>query len=914
MSQAAPAGKRAGYSRRVRALLFSTAWLVILVTGSTARSADPGSTPLHAERITPARLEALRVPGPDSDAGVGDWALGNGTLCAAISDADHEGHLGLYGGTLIDLGRCGSGADQWSSLQPLYDLSPDWQLPVTSIQAESDDDAARIVVVAEDAVLRATTTFSVGVEPRGELRVRHRVERIGEGDRLFAVGSVTLLSGAQLRPFSLSLEDPESSRGFVHPEVDTGSIPSLLSAVIPVDAHVLVGGDRIEPGLAYGIRIGGAWRERPEREPEPVPTLTVTGADFALHAALAAPPWLGSDHRAGLLELAQMPFMDVDPGEALVFEQVVWLGERADVASVSDALFADGPRVSGQVDDPRARIHVDRPSGAPLTEVRPEADGHFAFRLAEAGPVVLRAVAPGGRAKRIEVEVPAEGVRVEPIELGTPARLRLPREWMRIALRGEGDTPDPLVGDDLLGLMSGERPLLAGPAASVVSLAGVPSDPTEVVLPPGRYRALATRGPEYTVSIEPFELAAGGSHTLRLEPPVRAAETPGWLATELHLHSAESFDSSFPMPDQLRAFAAQGVEWVVATEHDRVVDPAPVIAALGLGGRMVGVPGVEVTTTVGAGEAPYTIGHENVFPWPPEPGAYRGGAPPAEGQRLRDLAHRVRSRDSAGPSPLLQLNHARANDGRTQEDLYFLSHLGVVGEPYEPWRPLSEEPNRVLLEPDPEHGLRDLDFDAMELLNGTERGRYPMLRADWVSLLLQGERITATANSDSHDARETPGLPRTYVRVDGTGADTEGVVAALRAGRAYGTSGPLLDATLGEAGIGDTFVGSAGTLAIHVQAAPWVPVDELRVLVNGERVHVEALQGGGRFEVPLTFERDAFVTVEVEGAPRGLYALIHPGLLPLAFSNPIWVDADGDGAWTAPGLPRTLPWAIQQVR
>jgi hypothetical protein len=53
----------------------------------------------------------------------------------------------------------------------------------------------------------------------------------------------------------------------------------------------------------------------------------------------------------------------------------------------------------------------------------------------------------------------------------------------------------------------------------------------------------------------------------------------------------------------------------------------------------------------------------------------------------------------------------------------------------------------------------------------------------------------------------------------------------------------------------------------------------------------------------LRFERDGFVTVEVEGAPDAAYAALLPGFTPFAFSNPIFVDADGDGSWTPPGLP-----------
>ena len=45
------------------------------------------------------------------------------------------------------------------------------------------------------------------------------------------------------------------------------------------------------------------------------------------------------------------------------------------------------------------------------------------------------------------------------------------------------------------------------------------------------------------------------------------------------------------------------------------------------------------------------------------------------------------------------------------------------------------------------------------------------------------------------------------------------------------------------------------------------------------------------------------MTVEVEGDPTGVYAELLPEFTPFAFTNPIFVDADGDGRWTAPGHP-----------
>jgi hypothetical protein len=51
---------------------------------------------------------------------------------------------------------------------------------------------------------------------------------------------------------------------------------------------------------------------------------------------------------------------------------------------------------------------------------------------------------------------------------------------------------------------------------------------------------------------------------------------------------------------------------------------------------------------------------------------------------------------------------------------------------------------------------------------------------------------------------------------------------------------------------------------------------------------------------PQEYDRDAFVTVEVEGSPDALYSARLPGFTPFAFTNPIYVDADRDGKWTAP--------------
>ena len=63
--------------------------------------------------------------------------------------------------------------------------------------------------------------------------------------------------------------------------------------------------------------------------------------------------------------------------------------------------------------------------------------------------------------------------------------------------------------------------------------------------------------------------------------------------------------------------------------------------------------------------------------------------------------------------------------------------------------------------------------------------------------------------------------------------------------------------------------------------------------------------------LPLRFRADAVVTVEVEGEPSGIYQALLPGGVPLAFSNPIFIDADRDGRWRPPGLPTPRPAVLR---
>ena len=870
-------------------------------------AAAPAAAELYAERIGPANIARVRVGGPDAIAGVGDWALGNGTLCAAVADPGHETVLSTSGGTLVDVGHCGRADDHFHLLQPLFNFSRKNIPPTQEIRAELEGGEARIVTGGVRDGLRFETVYSVdGRRPR-TLRVVSRLSREARGEGFFIFGDVILHGVASLQAFTAHVGRPEHSPGFVHPAVDPDGTLSMVRGIRWADLQVLVGGEVPEPGVAYGVRVHEPRIERRDGTPEPLPFLALNGKSFSLLGVLANPLWLGGQDGLGLLELAQVPFMDLEVGESLVYERLVLLGERADVASLTDQVWPDAPRVWGWVDDASARLHVRRADGAPMTEVRPAADGGYAFRLPP-GSYELEARTPDGRTARREIQVGGADVELEALVTGAPTRVALPRgAAMRLVFVGEKGTPDPDLGDDGIDLHFGDDAVAASRESNDISLAGLPGDPAAVALPPGRYRVLATRGPEYDVREARIEVEAGRTTSLVIEAPRRVLETPGWIAADLHVHAEPSDDSTFPLGERVASFAAQGAEVLVATDHDRVTDYGPLLRELGLAGEIASMMGAEVTTSVRGEANPHTTGHYNVFPLRRDPDAYREGTPAHEGRRLRSVIADVRA---LGGASLVQMNHPRCGKGA---DLCFFEHLSVAGEAFDPARPLADEPNRVLLERDAQDGPRDLDFDAMELLNGPSMDRYRRVRADWLSLLLQGEFRAATANSDSHAAREVVALPRTYVRMadDRPQAfDERAFVEAVRAGRSWGTTGPLLDVELGGAGPGERFRGAAGELRVRVRAAPWVPVSRARVLVNGAPADERPLAAGEELRVPLAFEGDSFVTVEVEGEPDALYRALAPEFVPFAFCNPIFVDADGDGAWSAPGLPARPPRTI----
>lgn len=413
------------------------------------------------------------------------------------------------------------------------------------------------------------------------------------------------------------------------------------------------------------------------------------------------------------------------------------------------------------------------------------------------------------------------------------------------------------------------------PARRTIITSGAPA---MVTLPRGRYRLLASRGPEWTMATELVEVAPGARRVVDLS--IRHAIDPvRYVPCDFHVHASPSPDSDVGLEDRVASLAAEGIRFAVATDHNHVTDYAPAARALGLR-DFASAPGVEVTTWEPQ------FGHFNAWPLVPDPSDPRRGAPRFRNTTPSELFGALRA---LGPDVIVQVNHPR------------LDHIGYFDHRDRQGREAS------------------LDVDAVEVWNGYElRSTEALDRnlADWMALLSRGHRVVATGNSDSHDVDRHPaGYPRTYVRLSGSNEpDAASIARALRAGHAFVTSGPFLDVSVEGRGPGETVhTDGVARLDVEVRSPPWIDVTRVEVWMNGALVLVEALHveeppltnratlrvrrandpavRRRRMQALLEVQEDAYVIVVARGdAP--ITALFDRRIVhPVAFTNPIWLRA-----------------------
>ena len=884
------------------------------------KSATPmqkSATPMTATQITAKNAHQWVQKGPDAIGGIGDWVLSNGTLCIIFAGLSHEGDFSASGGTLRDIGYCARDDDQFVSSQDLLNGSQAQPVDISDIRASQNKQAASLVTLGAHHGLQVETRYTVSRQVPERLQISKTIWR--QNDEAIDPGlfSTAVLNYHSMETFLLSTKDPSLSNGFVQQEFVGRGPLTYAETARPVDTVLLLSPQDALVPVSYGWRQISAHLVQGERR-RALPSFALADRSALAFLTLSEPFSFGDSQRLGLAQLLQVALMEIELGDKLELEAEIWVAPTADVSGVTDLLFADAAQVQGKVSNPdqTVRVHIDRADGAPFTQVTADKQGRFSARL-PAGDYSLRLVSAASDPIVKKFTMGTKTTKLAALAPARAARLALPRGVaMRLAFRGQNATANPNFEDSLTGyrVENGDGPI-AQEAASDVHLAGVASDPAHVFLPDGDYIVYAVHGPEFSVETANLKVRDAKDMTLRIAKPKRVLRTPQHMSVDMHVHSGPSLDNSFSTHKRVRTFVAERGEVMVAAEHDTIFDFNPLLRELGVSDKMIAITGSEVTSTLETPRAPHTIGHMNFFPLKVQPHAYRRGLKAHENRRTRDVLHDMHVHHG---DPVAQLNHARHNFKLSHElpddfaehinGEQFFDHMGVAAHPYQPHKPLTSSPNNSLISPDPITGVRDIDFDVMEIMNGTQDyrpDRVAASRLDWLSLVAQGEKLAATANSDSHDTTQQVALPRNMVRVQADTIDgfrMRRFTKAVKSGAFYGTTGPFLELALDKAKMGDTHLGASGTLRGRVFSADWAKADTLNVQLNGKTVWTQALPADGRFSLPMDFEQDGFVTLEVSGAASETYQAVYPGFFPYAYSNPIYIDANSDGTWTPPGI------------
>lgn len=452
------------------------------------------------------------------------------------------------------------------------------------------------------------------------------------------------------------------------------------------------------------------------------------------------------------------------------------------------------------------------------------AAAYDALALDDGAPMVDVAVPAGGRAE-LSNDAGRIVLRSRGVDGRVRARLRMDAARTRVA-RGGGafGAPDAIPGVGTLRVAASVRDVPGAPIRITAVRDGeaferrwVVTGPDARALPVGRYRVSASRGMEHSAVSSDITVTA--NEEARFDAVLeRVVATPGYVATDFHLHTELSTDSTHPVGDAVRQMAGEGLELVAGTDHDFITDLDAVATSEGVRDWLELVPGEEVSTV--------RLGHYGAYPLRRDEARAGANAVPWFGLSPSQIAQAARAR---GDDVVVQVNHPRLRGTGVFDQIGLDAATGIA----------HGDPTRVGLPAGTD--LTPLDFDVVEVWNGYTRGDNERSFADWLALRAAGRRFVMVGNSDSHRPDRAPGAPRSFVRVpdDGRGRVTwADVRAGLRSGDVSVGAGLYVEADVDGVRPGGRAKARGGRVMLHVrvQAPAWADCTRLRVYRGTEVV------------------------------------------------------------------------------
>ncbi|MBI3262790.1 MAG: CehA/McbA family metallohydrolase [Acidobacteria bacterium] len=199
--------------------------------------------------------------------------------------------------------------------------------------------------------------------------------------------------------------------------------------------------------------------------------------------------------------------------------------------------------------------------------------------------------------------------------------------------------------------------------------------------------------------------------------------------------------------------------------------------------------------------------------------------------------------------------------------------------------------------------------DAVEW-SGAGRGSFQ----PWYAVLNNGLRVTGVGGEDSissmHESKLV-GSVRTYVYTGARGLKMDAWFEGLRAGKAFVTTGPLVELTVNGAMPGEPTHLAAGGGAVDVEGhvRSITPLEKVLLVFNGEVVEEIPLNQDRRsatFKRSLKVSRSGWYHLRAEGAPAERFPL--DASYAQAFTNPVWVLVGTQPVRSRPAAEYCLKW------
>ena len=199
--------------------------------------------------------------------------------------------------------------------------------------------------------------------------------------------------------------------------------------------------------------------------------------------------------------------------------------------------------------------------------------------------------------------------------------------------------------------------------------------------------------------------------------------------------------------------------------------------------------------------------------------------------------------------------------------------------------------------------------DALEWSDANRAGFFP-LYAVWNN----GLRVTATGGEDSISSLQRSkllGSVRTFVYTGNQGLDMHAWFEGLKRGRAFVSSGPLLEMEVGNAMPGDTVVlpSEGGKVSVNGRLRSLTELRELVLVCNGLQEERFPIRGDGRsldISYELQVERSGWCHLRTEGSPEDRFPMDVNYVQ--AFTNPVWFQVGNQPIRNPESTNYALQW------